>query len=132
MCYVFYAGKIKPKEPGNHAMMVGKFGSLRVKRPDYKVAYVTMVSPTTVLVGCMHVVSNSRLTVPYLLHNDAIMSSNYSVLVCTCGNSTACCLVTKPGSLLPPLLYLASLLPPPPPPPLLGSSPKPLSSPYLT
>ena len=63
--YYFYAGKIKPKEPGNHAMMVGKFGSLRVKRPDYKVAYVTMVSPTTVLVGRMHVVSNSRLTVPY-------------------------------------------------------------------
>ena len=33
------------------------------------------------------------------------------------GNSTACRLVTKPGSLLlPPLLYLASLFPPPPPP----------------
>ena len=39
-----------------------------------------------------------------------------SLLVCTCGNSTACCLATKPGSLLLPLLYVASLLPPPPPP----------------
>ena len=36
---------------------------------------------------------------------------NNIALVSTCGNSTACCLVTKAGS---PLLYLASLLPPPP------------------
>ena len=32
----------------------------------------------------------------------------------TCGNSTTCCLVTKPGSLLLPLLHLAGLCPPSP------------------
>ena len=38
--------------------------------------------------------------------------------VYTCGNSTACCLVTKPGSLLLPLpLFSKPVAPPPPPPP---------------
>ena len=39
----------------------------------------------------------------------------YILLVCTCGNSTACCLVTKPGSLLlPPPLFSKPVAPPPP------------------
>ena len=38
-------------------------------------------------------------------------------LASTCGNSTACCLVTKPGSLLiaPPPLFSKPVAPPPPP-----------------
>ncbi len=38
------AGKVKPTQPGEQGMMVGRFGYRRVKKPDYKVAYVTMVS----------------------------------------------------------------------------------------
>jgi hypothetical protein len=38
------AGKIKPIEPGETAMMVGRGGFRKKKMPDYKVAYVTMVS----------------------------------------------------------------------------------------
>ena len=35
---------MKPTEPGERGMMVGIFGYRKIKRPDYKVAYVTMVS----------------------------------------------------------------------------------------
>ena len=40
-------------------------------------------------------------------------NSNNKVLVSTCGNSTACCLVTKPGSLLLPPPLFSKPLPPP-------------------
>ena len=42
------------------------------------------------------------------------LACNYTQLVSTCGNSTACCLVTKPGSLLlPPPLFSKPVAPPP-------------------
>ena len=37
-------GKVKPTEPGERGMMVGRLGFRKKKMPDYKVAYVTMVS----------------------------------------------------------------------------------------
>ena len=40
------------------------------------------------------------------------------ILASTCGNSTACCLVTKPGSHVVPISFIEQLVAPPPPPPL--------------
>ena len=39
-----FSGKIKSITPGERPMGVGPKGHRKVKRPDYKVAYVTLVS----------------------------------------------------------------------------------------
>lgn len=67
MCFVLclHTGKVKPTEPGERGMMVGRLGFRKKKMPDYKVAYVTMVS-------CLH--EETRVA-HYVMGSDQLIRS---------------------------------------------------------